>query len=782
MPSQPDSDLVARDIALPGLASCLNPVLLLNTLRQSIRALQELRSVRVDYLRYKPGTNCIAALTLDIAGSATLAYAKAHRATERPRLAAREDSKSPFDFLVPSIATELHLFPSDLKLPYLPHASDLAWASQRTPRPTPGASRSPVVSIEPLAYKPERRFVARWTLEDGRHFVAKSYLASDFDSARSNATFAKDCLALPLPRLANARERRATLVFPWTHGQSLAPTLPDSEQPLAAFEAVGESLARFHQQPIPSHLTARSPADEAARLAALLQPIACLTPESRPELERLLPVLIHAIQNSQPTLHLCHGDFHAGQVLLTQKGPHFLDLDELHVGDPATDLASFVAHLERETLAGLLAPTRRDAIRDAFLTGYARTRNAPTPPHLPALIAARLLAETPHFFRTRNPDWPSRTIAAVNRAAHLARARLNASPRTPVSHIPSPVAEDPALPRLADALDASAAADLILPPIADRLRLTAPRFTRIQIRRHKPGRRCLIEYGVTHGGAPSTVSVLGKLRRRGVDAANFALLQHLAHDDFSPTADDGIAIPNPIAAIPALGLVLHAWVPGSPLTQHLSHPEAPQLGNRAADALLKLHRSRHGIARHHSVTDELDHLRVQLTQTAERLPTWRLAILRVLEECVRRAERLTPSRSTLLHRDFYPDQILVDGPRLWIVDFDLAAMGDPALDAGNFIAHLIEHALRVLEDPTALAPIEHAFRERFLEHSQVPAESLETWTSLALARHIAISTRMPDRAHITPQLIALCESRLNLGLGRIATSPAPRHPFHEIAP
>lgn len=777
MLSQPDFDLVGRDSALPGLASCLDPVALLATLRESIPALEDLRSIRVDYLRYKPGTNCIAALTFDLAGSTTLAYAKAHRTSELPRLASRVQPTSLFDFFLPSIATELHLFPSDLKLPCLPRVSDLAWASQRTPLPTPGAFRSPVVSIEPLAYKPERRFVARWNLEDGRRFVAKSYRASDFESARHNATFAKDCLTLPLPRLANAREHRATLVFPWTHGQSLVQTLRDSEEPLAAFEAVGESLARFHQQPVPSHLTARSHADQVARLTALLQPIAYLAPEARPELERLLPALIRTIQSLQPSLHLCHGDFHAGQVLLTQDGPHFLDLDELHAGDPVTDLASFAAHLEREALAGSMSPARRDAIQDAFLKGYARMRNAPTPPHLPALIAARLLAETPHFFRTRNQDWTARTLAAVTRAAQLAGVYLTASPRTPGPHIPSPVAEDPALPLLAGALDASAAADLILPAIADRLRLTAPRLARIQIRRHKPGRRCLIEYGVTHSASPSPVSVLGKLRRRGVDAANFALLQDLAHGDFSPTADDGIAIPNPIAAIPALGLVLHAWVPGSPLTQYLSHPEAPHLGSRAADALIKLHRSRQVIARSHSVTDELDHLRVQLTQTAERLPTWRLAILRILEECVRRAERLAPIQSTLLHRDIYPDQILVDGPRLWIVDLDLAAMGDPALDAGNFIAHLMEHALRVLEDLTALAPIEHAFRERFLKRAQVLEESLETWTTLALARHIAISTRMADRAHITPQLIALCERRLTLGLGRIPTSPGPTSPL-----
>ena len=843
MSSPLDAALAQRDPALPGLAALLDTATLLGTLQASLPK-QDLRSVRVEYLRYKPGTNCIAALSLDLGGVPTLAYAKALRVSEMPRLDSRRQSTaSPHDILLPSIATELHLFPSDPKLPHLPRITDTAWATPRSPRPSENAPHSPVLSIEPIAYKPERRFVARWHLADGRSFVAKTYLASDFDAVRRNAEFTRNCHAVSFSRLSGVRERRATLLFPWVHAPCLAERLrdtrhpinlpsvaagvppaveggvsppgspadswavsrsllnrrhsmnpasvaagvspaveggvsppgspgsrasgrsiPNSELPLTTFQSVGACLARLHQHPVPSHLPGRFPPDEARRVDALLPAIACLVPESRSLLENLVPRLSSALRLHPHSRHVCHGDFHAGQVLLSPEGPHFLDLDELHVGDPISDLASFIAHLERETIRGSLAPRRRDSITADLLHGYASELGTPIPARLPTLVAARLLAESPHFFRTRDPHWSAHTLAAVERASEIADTGSSHTPCTQLSDPSVTITpNDPALPTLASALHPATAAELILPLLSTGYGLESPRIAGIQLRRHKPGRRCLIEYQIAPGDGTTPVSVFAKLRRRGVDAPNFAFLQALSANGFHPDAPDGIAIPTPLGAVPSLGLVLHQRVHGSPLTQRLADPDAPDLAVRTADALLKLHRTRHTLQRRHAVTDELDHLEVKLSETAEALPELRQRILGVLDDCHRLTQSLPASRPAQLHRDFYPDQVLIDGSRVWIVDFDLAAVGDPALDVGNFIAHLIEHGLRFQNDATALVPVIQAFQTRYLGHSEVAVESIHAWTTLALARHIAISHRMTERHRTTPQLVSLCEERLSLG-------------------
>jgi aminoglycoside phosphotransferase (APT) family kinase protein len=53
---------------------------------------------------------------------------------------------------------------------------------------------------------------------------------------------------------------------------------------------------------------------------------------------------------------------------------------------------------------------------------------------------------------------------------------------------------------------------------------------------------------------------------------------------------------------------------------------------------------------------------------------------------------------TLIHGDFKPSQLLIDGNRVAIVDFDRACLGDPALDVGNFMAQFNKSALRTGRD------------------------------------------------------------------------------------
>ncbi|HEY9888233.1 MAG TPA: hypothetical protein V6D02_07510, partial [Candidatus Obscuribacterales bacterium] len=123
-------------------------------------------------------------------------------------------------------------------------------------------------------------------------------------------------------------------------------------------------------------------------------------------------------------------------------------------------------------------------------------------------------------------------------------------------------------------------------------------------------------------------------------------------------------------------------------------------------------------------------------------------------------------------RDFYPDQLLVDNDRLWLVDLDLCCQGHPALDIGNFIAHMTEQSLRHTGQPTAMAKQEAALRTAFMQgwssaaagHPPLDASQLslaiEHYTCLSLVRHIHISDRMASRRCYTERILSLCETRL----------------------
>jgi aminoglycoside phosphotransferase (APT) family kinase protein len=162
--------------------------------------------------------------------------------------------------------------------------------------------------------------------------------------------------------------------------------------------------------------------------------------------------------------------------------------------------------------------------------------------------------------------------------------------------------------------------------------------------------------------------------------------------------------------------------------------------------------------------------------TRER-PGWTARLERLAEACARAAAGLEAGVSALIHRDFYPDQVMIAGDRLHLLDLDLCAVGDPALDVGNFVGHLVEQALRQHGDAGALDEPAAALVDRFAARAgRAAAAAVEVYATLTLARHAWLSTQLPDRQGTTPMLLDLCERRLGLATasrsgGAVASLP-----------
>src|SRR5512134_1012389 len=110
------------------------------------------------------------------------------------------------------------------------------------------------------------------------------------------------------------------------------------------------------------------------------------------------------------------------------------------------------------------------------------------------------------------------------------------------------VARDLGIPGIARALDFEAAARWLEPHLA---RLATPpgrvRLRSLRAVRHKPGRRCLIEYelDVERRGTPAEcIVVLGKMRSRGLDHATLRLVETLWKRAFSDSSPDRISVPE----------------------------------------------------------------------------------------------------------------------------------------------------------------------------------------------------------------------------------------------
>jgi aminoglycoside phosphotransferase (APT) family kinase protein len=241
-------------------------------------------------------------------------------------------------------------------------------------------------------------------------------------------------------------------------------------------------------------------------------------------------------------------------------------------------------------------------------------------------------------------------------------------------------------------------------------------------------------------------------------------MEELWRCGFRPDGERAMAVPEPLGVVPELHMVLQRAVPGRVATELVGGPSGVALMGRVAEAIHALHGAGIPTHRRHTLADELRILGERLSTVIAARPEWEQRIERLLRACEGLASRVKEPPPRGIHRDFYPDQVIVDGGRLTLLDLDLYALGDPALDVGNFAGHLTELALRCWGDPEALRDREEALEERYLELAgDVSLDALRAYAVLTLARHVHISTTFPARRHTTSALLELCEERLALG-------------------
>ncbi|PYI87357.1 MAG: hypothetical protein DME26_06370 [Verrucomicrobia bacterium] len=396
-------------------------------------------------------------------------------------------------------------------------------------------------------------------------------------------------------------------------------------------------------------------------------------------------------------------------------------------------------------------------------------------------VAARRRAEE-HFSVRRQVDrlqalWSELLIATGGSAfldEAVGGATAGALSGIVVGRIPSMTvvdqfgaASDPELPTVALALDPE--------QVHKEFKHGLPRLTgeqgivrvkSITIMRHKPGKRCLIEYDVRIkllDGSRQRAKLLGKVRARRSGKGGYRMLDAVWNAGFNPSSSDGISVPEPVGIIPKFRMWLQRKVPGIEATALLLEPSGVALARRCAEAIHKLHTAGVPTERTHSMADEMRILHEHLPRVAETRPELGSRITRLLEACDRLGAAVPTPRQCGIHRDFYPEQVMVDGARLYLLDFDLYCQGDPALDVGNFLGHLIEISLRYFGDAQASVDRKRAMEERFVELAGASTRpAIKAYTLLTLVRHIYLSSQFPERKALTEPLLALCEQRLDL--------------------
>lgn len=426
MLSRADADLVARDAAVPGLATLLDPDAFLEAIAAASGRAPFERAVP-RYLRYKAGTNCLVAYRLLGPGGEAEVHAKAH-GRDAPEKVDKSGERSgvpgPLGWsrlALPERGIVVAAFPNDDKLPVLERLGDRDARRRLLARVLPDREACWDGALETLRYKPERRYVARLTASDGARVALKFTSEEDFAGTSQNAKRYRSEGALRLPERLGALASHSVLALEWIDGEPLDAAIAAGRA--GACAQVGEALAGIHARR-GRKLPPRAPEALAALAAAQADALARLWPPHAGRAAALARRIAAALPPADDA-RMVHGDFYDRQVLLCADRVAILDLDRAACASPLLDLGSFLARLLRQRAEGELSEARAGEAASALLDGWAAARGAPPAAGLAACTALALLQLAVEPFREHAPEWPERIGALLGCAeAALAGAAL----------------------------------------------------------------------------------------------------------------------------------------------------------------------------------------------------------------------------------------------------------------------------------------------------------------------------------------------------------------------
>jgi len=412
-----DQALVLRDQGLPALGLLLDEEGLGAWLTD-----QHDTPVRwtTRYLRYKQGTSCVIAGDLETSEGTRPCFASAH-ASDALEKVTKSLRRAPAGSVLgtdPARGLVVATPPADRDLPGLAML-DEDRGTRRLLRGLLG-DRTGVrgAELQTLRYKPQRRWVGLVRLRRGPTMVLRVYRP---DATHRAVEAIRACSAgSGTPALIGADESRGVAAVEHVEGAVLSRGSGAEESGgLAAVRSAGSALARLHSaRDLALH--GRSAADADAVLLAADQ-LVTLLPDQADDVRALSARVAGRLLNTAPVRFPIHGDFSLDQVVVDEAGiARLIDLDEAHLGDPASDLACVAAALARDTVLGHVSAGRATSWLEALHEGYADVLPLPAQDRLAVHTAAHLLRRAVEPFRLRQTaDWPEAVRELLSQARQI---------------------------------------------------------------------------------------------------------------------------------------------------------------------------------------------------------------------------------------------------------------------------------------------------------------------------------------------------------------------------
>lgn len=317
-----------------------------------------LRSVKCQYLRYKPGTSCIATFVLESKTEMLWAHAVAHRldAHEKLAKALQLSSRHTGQIVVPSHRPlVMSLFPHDEELNSLSLLASSTEQAALLKKLAPRMKNLHSASLTTLRYKPRRRYVGRLDIEEEPQAVLKLHTQAEYRQARRAAKSLYTEGSITPATVLGHSDRHQAILLKWVPGTSLSDQLCYSATELTTtMLELAKLLSEVHSQPR-IKLPRISTPEIISSLHDIPQGLAALSTDLGENARNSVSRAALLLSQLQRPLTSLHGDLSLDQILVGEQ-VSLIDFDNACLGHAEQDLGNLLAHLERSSLAGRLPP------------------------------------------------------------------------------------------------------------------------------------------------------------------------------------------------------------------------------------------------------------------------------------------------------------------------------------------------------------------------------------------------------------------------------------------
>ncbi len=418
------ANLVRRELNIPGFGLLLDPSRLLSELGTKLDCGQ-VENIKLSYLRYKPGMNCLARYEMSVNGQPIGIYAKAHgedanskmaKSLERPAI---DSALGPGRVMLEEPQVIFSFFPNDTKLASLQCLVDVEFRQRLFGRLFGPDSAWQASTFGPaLNYKPERRYVVRLTRPDGESALVKFYSGSGYTKARTISRKLGENRDDFYPRTVGRSKKHAVVAYLWQPGSTLRQLHNDGKLTSSELATVAESLVELHSSGRGGLLPLK-PAEQAGRLSSLSEQVGILLPHLRTRAERVAHQLTKWRAGLTPVKQPVHGDFYDKQAIVCEGKVRLIDLDAVRLDDPLLDLGSYIAHLERPADSSGMSKNDIGMQKETLLKRYTELSGGVCEKQLNNYIALGLFDLIHQPFRDWTQDWPAQTEQLLERVESL---------------------------------------------------------------------------------------------------------------------------------------------------------------------------------------------------------------------------------------------------------------------------------------------------------------------------------------------------------------------------